>query len=90
MKRYYIIAIGRVQGVGFRYFIYNLALRMNLSGWVKNLDNGNVEMEVQGEEEFIFEFKQIIKNGNKYIKVKKLEITEININNMENNFNIIY
>ncbi len=46
MPRYNIIVSGRVQGVGFRYFVQTLAGRLNLKGWVKNLDNGDVQMEL--------------------------------------------
>lgn len=90
MKRYHIIASGRVQGVGFRYFVHNLALEMNLSGWVRNLHNGQVEMEVQGEKDFIFEFEKIIKKGNKYIKLTSLEIKEIDLIYTDKKFKVIY
>ena len=46
-KHYYFD--GRVQGVGFRYKAMYLARRVDLTGWVKNLDDGRVEMEIQGE-----------------------------------------
>ena len=39
---------GRVQGVGFRYFVKEHAERLNLTGWVKNRPDGDVELEVQG------------------------------------------
>ena len=38
-----------MQGVGFRYKAMYLARRMDLTGWVKNLYDGRVEMEIQGE-----------------------------------------
>ena len=50
MVRYYIIVDGRVQGVGFRFFCTMNARILDLTGWVRNMDNGMVEMEVQGEE----------------------------------------
>ena len=46
-KHYYFE--GRVQGVGFRYKAMYLARSMQLTGWVRNLYDGRVEMEVQGE-----------------------------------------
>ena len=42
---------GRVQGVGFRYRSYYIAQSMGLTGWVKNLWDDRVEMEVQGTRE---------------------------------------
>ena len=49
MKRYYILYRGRVQGVGFRWRLMQIAYKYNLTGFVKNLDNGDVMSEVQGE-----------------------------------------
>ena len=39
---------GTVQGVGFRYHAHNLARENGLTGWVRNLPDGRVEMEAQG------------------------------------------
>lgn len=44
---------GTVQGVGFRYSVQRLAAQANLKGWVKNLDDGRVEMVVQGDRSVI-------------------------------------
>lgn len=57
MKRYYIIYKGIVQGVGFRFRILTIADKYNLTGYVKNLSNGDVEVQVQGNgvDEFVKE-----------------------------------
>lgn len=49
--RRHIIFYGRVQGVGFRWHCKNFANAKGLTGWVQNLPDGTVEMEVQGTEE---------------------------------------
>lgn len=54
MKRYLIIYSGIVQGVGFRWSIKNLANKYKLSGYVKNLSNGNVEVQIQGDNLYSF------------------------------------
>ena len=51
MVRKHIIFYGRVQGVGFRYYSVYKARALGLTGWVRNLYDGTVEMEVQGKRE---------------------------------------
>jgi acylphosphatase len=51
--RKHILFYGRVQGVGFRYHAVYKAKILGLTGWVRNLDDGSVEMEAQGEPELI-------------------------------------
>ncbi|MBR1823152.1 MAG: acylphosphatase [Ruminococcus sp.] len=48
--RRHIIFYGYVQGVGFRWKARNSASRLGISGWVKNLPDGSVEMEAEGTE----------------------------------------
>ena len=47
---------GIVQGVGFRYHATYIASRIGVSGWVRNLYDGRVEMEVQGTPEEVAKF----------------------------------
>jgi len=51
IRRVRAVATGRVQGVGFRYFVQREAARLALDGWVRNLANGNVETVVQGPQD---------------------------------------
>lgn len=49
-KRLHILFHGTVQGVGFRFTTQSLAQRLGLSGWVRNLRGGDVEVTAEGEE----------------------------------------
>ena len=71
--RYFGRATGRVQGVGFRYFVQQNARELRVTGWVKNMEDGSVTMELQGTQEMIDEMEERIRKGNYFIQVKNLE-----------------
>lgn len=52
MRRHFILS-GRVQGVGFRWRASQIGEMLGLTGWVRNLEDGSVEMEAEGPEEDI-------------------------------------
>jgi len=56
LKRFYLRVYGYVQGVGFRHFALRLAKSMGISGWVRNLNDGSVELEAEGPKESIENF----------------------------------
>ncbi|MDO4197697.1 MAG: acylphosphatase [Erysipelotrichaceae bacterium] len=87
MKRYYIVYEGRVQGVGFRYYIYRLALKYNITGYVRNMNNGNVEAEVQGED--VDEFFKKSLEGDRFINVIDYSIKELPLKD-ETEFKVTY
>ncbi len=68
-----IIFSGRVQGVGFRFFVQSTALKYQISGYVKNLFNGNVELVINDNSKNINAFLLEIRNGNGYSRVLKEE-----------------
>lgn len=90
MKRYHITVSGRVQGVGFRYFVIRIASGMKLKGWVYNCYDGNVEIEVQGEDEQLNSFIESVRKGNLFIRVENVNIDEIGLRDGENSFRIRY
>lgn len=69
MPRKHIIATGRVQGVGFRYHASLLAEANHLTGWVRNLDSGDVELEVQGPQESIENFLSQLDKRSMFIRI---------------------
>lgn len=88
MKRYYVIYKGIVQGVGFRWKLNLLANKYDLTGWVKNLDNGNVELMVQGEKVDIF-LEQSLKDD-RFIRIDDYQIKEIEPVENEKQFRVIF
>lgn len=76
--RYTGTAVGRVQGVGFRMFVRENANKLGLSGWVKNMPDGTVDFDVQGEPEPVEQLLDIIRKGNYFINVHDLRLTEQN------------
>ena len=60
MKSVQVFYQGRVQGVGFRYSVRQIAKGFNVIGWVRNLPDGGVELQVSGETEEVNAFLQAI------------------------------
>ena len=54
---------GRVQGVGFRYSTKRLAMGFDVIGWVRNLEDGRVELQVMGDEGELADFIEEIHNS---------------------------
>ena len=74
--RKHVYVSGRVQGVGFRYHATYIAQRNGVSGWVKNLYDGRVEMEVQGTPERIDALFEGLKQQ-RYIMITGLEMEDV-------------
>ncbi len=73
-----VIFEGRVQGVGFRYTTKELARGFDVCGWVKNLPEGTVEMQVMGEEDEVEDFiKEIAEESNVAHHIKNLTAEKI-------------
>jgi acylphosphatase len=62
-KRYHLLVSGRVQGVGFRFFTRDSAHALGLSGWVRNVRGGGVEVEVEGDRGVIDAFIETLRQG---------------------------
>jgi acylphosphatase len=68
-ERLHLIVEGNVQGVGFRYFIYELGSYFKLTGWVKNRINGNVEILAEGPRERLDDLLVEAKKGPRMAQV---------------------
>ncbi len=72
-----IFVSGRVQGVFFRDSTRQLATRLNLSGGVRNLADGRVEVQVTGDETMVQELIKWLKIGPKLAKVSTIEVVDL-------------
>ena len=71
----HLIVKGRVQGVGFRYFVYEKATALGVKGIVKNLFNGDVEVEAEAVRPLLEQFLLVVEAGPRGARVANI-ITE--------------
>jgi len=77
MKRVRFVVSGRVQGVGFRWFVKAEAVPLGLNGWIRNRPDGAVEGEVEGREDAIDALEACLEVGPGSAIVTNVEMTEI-------------
>ncbi len=63
MEAFFLKIHGHVQGVGFRHFAYRLAQRLNVKGFVRNAEDGTVEIHAEGEQPKLQQFLKEISRG---------------------------
>jgi acylphosphatase len=71
MVRHYLVK-GRVQGVGFRWFVHREAAALQLSGWVRNTEDGDVEVLAAGPAEDLLELAQALHQGSRGSRVDSI------------------
>jgi acylphosphatase len=76
-KRIHIRVEGRVQGVGFRFFVRGKAANMGMSGWVKNMPDGAVELEAQGSAAECDALASLVREGPPLAHVARQAVREI-------------
>ena len=70
------LVAGRVQGVGFRYFVRRRAEHAGLDGYVRNLADGRVEFRLQGEPGAVAAVIEQIRSGPPHARVRELLVEE--------------
>ena len=75
MQRYILIS-GRVQGVNFRYFTQQNAIKFGIQGYVKNLPDGRVEIVAEGDKATLDRFVTILWKGPSAAKVEAVKVEE--------------
>ncbi|RMF79356.1 MAG: acylphosphatase [Chloroflexi bacterium] len=73
-EQLHAIVSGRVQGVSYRYYTMMTATEMGLTGWVKNTDDGNVEVVAEGPRPVLEKFLAFLHEGSPAAKVKNVDV----------------
>jgi acylphosphatase len=74
MERLHAVVRGSVQGVGFRYFIQRKAQQLGLRGWVRNNDDGTVELVAEGPRSELERLKMAAEEGPRMARVQRVEV----------------
>ena len=87
IARQYSIS-GRVQGVGFRYYIQDAAAREGVAGYVRNLPDGRVDALVQGDEEAVLRVERALRSGPGGARVEHVEVNSVDPSGAYRSFQI--
>ena len=88
MKKHIVIT-GKVQGVGFRYWLYQAAKQRNIDGWVKNKISGEVEALLIGDNIEIDNLIRLCEKGPPASKVTKIKVQNYQKEFLKKSFDII-
>ena len=89
-KAVHITVVGRVQGVGFRYFTERTARALGLVGWVRNRPDRSVEVYAEGPADRIDELQTHLRNGPPMARVERLNVTEMVPHALYDRFRVEY
>lgn len=90
MLRLHVLVEGRVQGVGFRYATCDKAESLGLDGWVRNLHDGRVEAEFEGERAILESMLEWCKQGPAGARVRNVEVAWETGEPRHNGFHVRY
>lgn len=80
---------GRVQGVGFRWFVLRAAEAGGVSGWVRNRDDGDVELRVEGSPGPVAAFLEAVRRGPSGARVERFESLDFEPGGLERGFRVV-
>jgi acylphosphatase len=83
MPGLHLLVTGRVQGVGFRWFVLMAARRLELSGWVRNRPDGLVEVRAEGPRDRLDELEAVVREGPEGAVVSGIEKLEPEGNDLD-------
>lgn len=90
MIQYEINVWGRVQGVGYRYFVHQKANEMGITGWVKNAVDGSVIIVAQGIEAELKTFIDFLYIGPTRSRVDRITVNKMKVLTVFDNFSVKY
>lgn len=90
MERIHAIVSGIVQGVFFRSFVKKEAEILKLKGFVRNLDDGTVEVVAEGNKNLLLKFIERLKTGPNGARVDGVKIEWQNVKSEFKNFDILF
>jgi acylphosphatase len=73
VQRIHAFVHGDVQGVGFRYFVIDVARPLGVSGWVRNRSDGSVEITAEGERHHLEALVEAARRGPRGAQVERVE-----------------
>lgn len=85
-----VLVKGRVQGVGYRWFACQNAAERDITGYVRNLSNGDVEVYAEGEEEDVEDFAGQLQKGPAFSRVTECVLNRMTPENKYPDFNVRY
>lgn len=75
-RRVFVLVIGEVQGVGFRWYARDCAQQYRIAGWIRNRPDGNVELVARGPTSDVQAFVDAIRRGPPQSHVRELQIRD--------------
>ena len=90
MESIHLEVSGRVQGVGFRWFVADKARRLQLAGWVRNRSDGNVEIAASGTTDALAQLEAAVTRGPPGAQVQKVSrLSHIPVDSLQSPFSIV-
>jgi acylphosphatase len=90
MESIHLEVSGRVQGVGFRWFVVDEARRLQLSGWVRNRPDGCVEIAASGRADSLAQLESAVTSGPPGAQVQKVnKLAQVAVESLQSPFTIV-
>jgi acylphosphatase len=86
--RYKVLIAGSVQGVGFRYFVFERAQSLGVTGWVRNLRDGRVEAEIEGDRDAVNQLLDSMREGPTFAHVQNVSTFPLGAGKQFNDFRV--